>query len=279
MEIISNFNSITRNSTTNFFSIFNFIVAIKLKFEEDDDDESANVIMMKKYKSQNKSSDKPLGKTLQIQNIPPYATVDSIRRVFEVAGPIESVNLFDKWENENKFKYEVPSKYFAVPLPFTFKIGIIVYKKSSSLDTILKCKQLPALSSDEHPVLTGVDKWIAEYNRTQKVDADEMMEEINEYMKHHDKVLAEEEQRQKGEDDDGWTIVPKKGQNSGFKQTPGTVSKLKEKMKKQKTGLKSFYTFELRESKKQELMNLKRKFDVDKERLNAMKKRKTFMPL
>lgn len=258
----------------------NFIfLALKLKFEATDDDESANTILLKKYKSQNKSADKPLGKTLQVQNIPPYATIDAIRRVFEIAGPIESVNLFDKWENEHKFKYDVPSKYFNEPLPFTFKIGIIVYKKSSSLDIILKCKELPALSSDEQPILTGVDKWIDEYNRSQQVDADEMMQEINEYMQHHDKVLADEEQKQNGEDEEGWTVVSKKGQNAGFKQTPGTVQKLTQKLRKQKKGLKSFYTFELRESKKQDLMNLKRKFDVDKERLRGMKKRKTFMPL
>lgn len=262
-----------------FYSIFiQYFSAFKLKFEETDDESSANVIMVKKYKSQNKSTDKPLGKTLQVQNIPPYATVDSIRRVFEIAGPIESVNLFDKWENENKSKFEVPSKYFSEPLPFTFKIGIIVYKKSISVDVLLKCKELPPLSTEEHPVLTGVKKWVAEYNRIQSVNADEMMEEINVYMKHHDKVI-EEGERQDVEDDDGWTVVPKKGQNSGFRQTPGTVNKLQEKMKKQKSGLKNFYTFEVRESKKSEMMNLKRKFDVDKERLRAMKKRKTFMPL
>lgn len=250
-----------------------------MKFEETDDESSANVILVKKYKSQNKSADKPLGKTLQVQNIPPYATVDSIRRVFEIAGPIESVNLFDKWENENKSKFEVPSKYFNDPPPFTFKIGIIVYKKSISVDVLLKCKELPPLSTEEHPVLTGVEKWIAEYNRINSVDADEMMEEINEYMKHHDKVIKEESEQQKTEDDEGWTVVPKKGQNSGFKQTPGQINKLQQKIVKQKKGLKNFYTFEVRESKKSEMMNLKRKFDVDKERLRAMKKRKNFMPL
>lgn len=143
----------------------------------------------------------------------------------------------------------------------------------------MNCDELPPLSTEEHPILMGVEKWNNEYNNRHRVNKEEMQTEIDLYMKHHDKVLREEELKQKDVDDDGWTVVSKKSQNPSFKQTPSAVNKLQEKSRKQNKGLKNFYTFEYREGKKEELMNLKRKFEEDRDKMRAMKKRKNFMPI
>lgn len=243
-------------------------------------DSSAHTIYIKKFRSEKKSADKPVGKTLQVLNIPPYATEEAITRVFSIAGQVEKVKLIDSYDNEQKTKYEVKSEFFNEKRPFKFQIGFIVYKKSESLDLIIRSNELPPLNSEDHPVLTGIAKWTDAYNK-QTVDRDQMQAEIDEYMKHYDKVKKAESTQEDEADDEGWTTVGKKGHNAGFKQKESVISKLEQKVQAQKKkakNLTNFYSFELRESKKQQLVELRKKFDQDKLKMQSMKHNRKFKP-
>lgn len=257
------------------------ILALQLKFSESEDVKSAHFVFLQKYRSEKKSSDKPVGKTLAVLNIPPYATEESIERVFSIAGQVEKVTLIDSYKNEHKTKYQVKSELFNESQPFKFQIAFIVFKKSESLDLIFRCKELPPLSTAANPVLTGIAKWTEQYNK-RTVNVEEMQNEINEYMKHYDKVKKAEEMQDGEEvDDDGWVTVGKKGNNAGFKQKESVVSKLEKKLhdqRKKTKNLSNFYSFELRESKKQQLMDLRKKFDDDKTKMHSMKQNRKFKP-
>lgn len=251
-----------------------------MKFNESDDESSAHSVYLKKYRSDKKSTDKPIGKTLTVLNIPPYATEESIARVFSIAGQVENVKLIDSYKNEHKTKYQVHSKFFNEAEPFKFLIGFVVYKKSESLDLILRVKELPSLSSDDHPVLTGIAKWTEQYNK-RMVDAVEMQTEIDEYMKHYDKVKKAGNVQEDEADDDGWVTVGKKGHNAGFQQKESVISKLEQKLQAQRKkakNLTNFYSFEFRESKKQQLVELRKKFDDDKFKMKSMKQNRKFKP-
>lgn len=236
---------------------------------------------MKKHRSEKISSDKPVGKTLVVLNIPPYASESAIERVFSCAGQVEKVSLIDSYQNEQKTKYQVKSEIFNAPRPFKFQIGFVVFKKSESLNLILRLSELPPLSTNEHPVLTGVAKYTEQYNK-RLVDKVEMQEEIDLYMKHYDKVKkAADMQVDDDEDEDGWVTVGKKGNNAGFKQKESVISKLEQKLQNQRKkakNLTNFYSFELRESKKQQLMDLRRKFEDDKLKMNSMRQNRKFKP-
>lgn len=235
---------------------------------------------MKKHRSDKKSSDKPVGKTLVVLNIPPYATEEAIARVFSCAGQVEKVSLIESYQNENKTKYQIKSEIFNEPRPFKFQIGFIVFKKSESLDLIFRLSELPPLSTDEHPVLTGVAKYTAQYNK-RMIDYEVMHTEIEEYMKHYDKVKKAADEQQVDDDDDGWVTVGKKGNVAGFKQKESVISKLEQKLQNQRKkakNLTNFYSFELRESKKQQLMDLRRKFEDDKLKMNSMRQNRKFKP-
>lgn len=252
-----------------------------MKFEEADDIETSHCVYLHKYRSEKKYSDKPVGKTLTVLNIPPYATEEAIERVFGIAGQIEKVTLIDSHKNEHKTKYQIKSDFFNEPRPFKFQIAFIVFKKSESLDLIFRCKELPPLSTTENPVLTGIAKWTDQYNK-RTVNVEDMQKEIDEYMKHYDKVKkAEAMQDDEEGDDDGWVTVGKKGNNAGFKQKESVISKLEKKLQDQRKKTKSltnFYSFELRESKKQQLMDLRKKFDDDKTKMNSMRQNRKFKP-
>lgn len=249
-----------------------------MKFNEDDS--ASHSIFIKKYRSDKKSSDKPLGKTLTLLNIPPYANEESIARVFSVAGQVENVFLTDSYKNEHKTKYQVNSQFFNQPRSFTFLIGFVVFKKTESVDLILRLNELPALSTAENPVLTGIAKWTQAYNK-RMVDTGEMQKEIDDYMKHYDKVKKARETQEDGDDGDGWVTVGKKGHNAGFKQKESVISKLEQKIRDQKSrakNLTSFYTFEQRESKMQQLVELRKKFEDDKLKMHSMKRNRKFKP-
>lgn len=249
-----------------------------LNFNESD--VSSHSVFIRKYRSDKKSSDKPVGKTLTVLNIPPIATEESIARVFSVAGPIENITMIDSYKNEHTTKYQIRSEFFNEPRPFKFQIAFIVFKKSESLDIILRSSELPPLNSKEHPILTGIAKWTAEYNK-RVTNVNEMQTEIDEYMKHYDKIKKAEETQDDEADDDGWTTVGKKGQNAGFKQKQSVISKLEEKIqsqKKKQKNLTNFYSFEFRDSKKQQLVELRKKFDEDKFKMQSMKHTRKFKP-
>lgn len=234
---------------------------------------------MKKHRSDKKSADKPAGKTLTVLNIPPYSTEESIARVFAVAGEVANVQLVTSYSNDYNSKYQVPSKFFNDTRPFKFLIGFVAYKKSESLDLILRVDELPPLNSETQPVVTGIAKWTEEYNK-RSVDTAEMQNEIDEYMQHYDKAKRTLE-KQEGEGDDGWVTVGKRGHNAGFKQKQSVINRLEQKIENQKKkakSLTSFYSFELRDSKKQQLMDLRKKFENDKTKMNLMRQNRKFKP-
>lgn len=261
--------------------MFFLLLVVPLKFKDSDSLEDCHKVFIKRYRSEKKTPDKPLGRTVTVLNIPPYATSDSVKRVFTSFGQVENVTLTDSFKNEHQAKYQIKTDFFNDDsYGFKFQIAFIVFRKSESVDMVLRTDSLPPLSTDEHPVLTGVAKWTEQYNK-RAVDTDLMQTEIDEYMKHYDKVKKMQSQQGDADEDDGWTTVGKKGNVAGFKQTESVISKLELKMSNQKKktkGLANFYSFEMRESKKQQLIELRKKFEQDKQKMQSMKLNRKFKP-
>jgi ribosomal RNA-processing protein 7 len=229
---------------------------------------------MKKFRSEKPTLDKPAGRTLHILNIPPYADESSLKAVFEVVGKVDRVTLFDSYESKNN-KYKSESVIFKDEISSKFKIAYLVFRKSDSIDLLMKLKELPPLNSADHKVLTGIDKWVQQ-NNERFVDADIMQAEIDAYMKNYDKMKKAEEDQEEGADDDGWQTVSRKG----FKQKESVINRLEQKIQKQKIqakNLKNFYTFELRESKRQHLFDLRKRFQEDKRKMETLRQTRRFI--
>jgi len=132
--------------------------------------------------------------------------------------------------------------------------------------------------------------------------------EIEEYIVAYDKQIEERIAREKmlAEDDDGWTTVTSGKKRGKFAPTrkESIINKVqqKEEQRKKKKQLLNFYTFQIREAKKQskytesylwgieiqsiyiilffllDLAELRKKFELDKKRLQELKKKRTFKP-
>lgn len=242
-----------------YYELFNYFLAIPLEF--DCNSRKCHNILIKEHAVRKQDDDKPFGRTLFVLNIPPYATKSSLKRVFSAAGAVESVILCTE-EGHG------------------FKTGYIVFTKPSSLINALSLTKLPPLSTNKYRIRVGLKKYIREYNQT-IVDPAVLQKEIDTFMLKFD---AEEEEKRNAKeqevDEEGWTVVTKKGKNPGLSRKESVQNKITEKLQKKKEKYKTqnFYKFQIRESKMNHIVQLREKFEEDKKRIEAFKKSRKFKP-
>lgn len=78
--------------------------------------------------------------------------------------------------------------------------------------------------------------------------------------------------RRQEPDEDGFVTVTRGGRNNPAKQA--VAQDLVEKQKEKRKGLQNFYRFQSREKRKEQAKELVRKFEEDKEKIRAMKRRR-----
>lgn len=263
---------------------------VKLKFRIDNNISSRD-IFIQAHAEKRPTADKPAGKTLFVLNIPPYVHEKELRLIFADAGPIDSVilkeNAVAALQSPEANQAALPveksnSKYFNPNKPIDkFKIGYIVFKSTKSLKLALQKTEARLYDDNNESMLqTGIAKWTAEHLNS-ITDEAELEADVTAYMKAFEVKEEEErlETRKPEVDEDGWVTV-KRGKNAGFEQKESVLKALEEKIAsdKKRKEFKNFYTFQLRESKQKHIYSLRRKFEQDKLKIDALKKARRFKP-
>ncbi|XP_071556188.1 ribosomal RNA-processing protein 7 homolog A [Temnothorax nylanderi] len=234
-----------------------------IRFDADSSDK--HQLFFKEHSVRNQEPEYPRNRTLFVLNIPPYATTDCLKHAFaDLCGDVRSVT-FSSAKG--------------------FKTAYIVFKKESSLDRAMELSEdcVITLNGDKSVCLTGLEKWCTEYNNT-LYDERLMKTDIEEYVTLYDKQVQNRIAREKAaeEKDEGWVTVTSGKKRGQFAPTrkESTISKVqqKEEQRKKKKQLLNFYTFQIRETKKQNLAELRKKFELDKKRLQELKQKRTFKP-
>ncbi|XP_062535823.1 ribosomal RNA-processing protein 7 homolog A [Armigeres subalbatus] len=242
-------------------------ISIPLKY--DDQDTACHQVLVKENISKVVHKLKPAGRTLYVLNVPPYATPESLQKAFSVVGAVANVILQEKPSGDHDRNEQSINR---------FKVAYVIYENPSSMKKFLRLRRLNPLNADGQ-LLTGIDKWTKAYQE-RIPDPVSMQQEIDQYMASYDRQVSREQRAQEPkQDDEGWTTVTKSSANT-FAQREATVSKLEDKMsndRKQKE-LKNFYTFQIRESKKSDIVSLRKKFDRDLQKMQQIKKTKRFKP-
>lgn len=251
---------------------------------------SCHQIFFKPHKVPDSSDEKPVGRTLFLSNIPPWASADSLRRLFSANGPVENVFL-QKIPSSGAPPVEI-SKYFIdhpeLRVGHGFKYAYIVFERPSSVQNAMKKMKVSeprCLSTKENPIEIGLNKWRQEYRDGLITDLDGLKREIEEFVADHDRKKAEEISKAEEEaepDEDGWTVVSR----HTAKKPVGKISnkaqakvKAREQRKRKRKELENFYKFQMKESKLQKMEELKQKFEVDKKRQAQMKQDRKFKPV
>ncbi|XP_031843515.1 ribosomal RNA-processing protein 7 homolog A [Nomia melanderi] len=239
-----------------------------LWLQVDKENTDKHQLFFKEHSIRNQNPEHPRGKTLFVLNIPPYVTTEALKSLFgKCCGPICNV-------------FFTTSK--------GFKTAYVVFEQESALERALEFPEdsIIILNDDHNVCLTGLAKWCQEYNNS-ICDEEEMKREIENYMNNYDERIANKLANEKAitegnQDNDGWITVTgeKKRGQFALARKESAINKLqhKEQQKDKKKQLINFYTFQIRESKKQNLAELRKKFELDKKRLQDLKSKRTFKP-
>ncbi|KAF8929801.1 ribosomal RNA-processing protein 7-domain-containing protein [Dissophora ornata] len=131
----------------------------------------------------------------------------------------------------------------------------------------------------------GVAKWINDYHRMRS-DHATLQIKVDDYMEKFERSEYEAQQaalaRLNVMDDDGFTLVTRagsKGHNTdGVIKIQAVKAEDVKNIKPKKKELQDFYRFQMREAKRDKLVDLRRKFEEDKIRIEALKVNRRFKP-
>ncbi|XP_008328540.1 ribosomal RNA-processing protein 7 homolog A [Cynoglossus semilaevis] len=275
-----------KHAKANAYIIPGGFTVLSLRF--DSDSVAQHNLYVKEHKVRaEKSSHRPLDRTLFVLNIPPYCSEAVVKELFSQFGCVQSVELKDHPGSSEESGPKL-SKFFKQAENKGFKVGYIVFKKPSSVNA---AKSHPVdvpliVSTEEHPVKTGVQKWIQEY-RDSFIEPDNLQQIVDSFMVDYDKRKKEEEEQQskeaeqQQEDEDGWVKVTRG--NKATKARPHTEAANqrtlhRELKKREKKELLNFYTWQHKNTQKEHIAELRKKFEEDKQRIALLRAQRKFKP-
>ncbi|XP_073859719.1 ribosomal RNA-processing protein 7 homolog A isoform X2 [Macaca fascicularis] len=131
----------------------------------------------------------PQKRTLFVLNVPPYCTEESLSRLLSSCGLVQSVELQEKPDLAESPK-ESRSKFFhPKPVP-GFQVAYVVFQKPSGVSAALALKGPLLVSTESHPVKSGIHKWISDYADSVP-DPEALRVEVDTFMEAYDQKIAE----------------------------------------------------------------------------------------
>ncbi|OCT85357.1 ribosomal RNA-processing protein 7 homolog A isoform X2 [Xenopus laevis] len=257
--------------------------AVPVKFSEER--RTHHYLYIKEHKvREDLDQTRPQNRTLFVLNVPPYCTKESLSQIFTSCSPVESIELQDK-PGPSEAQSSAFSKHFGLKHLNGFKVAYVVFKHPSGVQAFksFKVKKPVVLSGVGHSIKTGINKWIDNYQAS-LTDVAELQAEVDEFMKGYDERVAEEEEKAKEEegvpDEEGWVKVTRKGRRPGLARTEAVNIRVteKEKRKRAQKELLNFYAWQHRESKREHLAELRKKFEEDKQKIALMRAQRKFRP-
>ncbi|XP_026181276.1 ribosomal RNA-processing protein 7 homolog A isoform X2 [Mastacembelus armatus] len=233
------------------------------------------------------SSHRPQDRTLFVLNVPPYCPEAVVKDLFSQFGSVQSVELRDH-PGSSKESGPRLSKFFRQAEKQGFKVGYVVFQDSSS---VTAAKSHPhnvplVVCTEQRPVRTGVQKWIQQYTDS-FIRPENLQKIVDSFMEDYDKRKEEEAERQRKEaeqqqeDEEGWVKVTRG--HKGTKARPHTEAAnqrtlQKEMRKKKRKELMNFYTWQHRNTQKEHIAELRKKFEEDKQRIALLRAQRKFRP-
>ncbi|NXH68502.1 RRP7A protein, partial [Hydrobates tethys] len=254
--------------------------ALAVKFGERQ--RSPHWLLVKEHPGEGAGPTHPLRRTLFVLNVPPYCSPESLSSLFARCGRVQSVDICEKPGEE---KEKSTSKFFNRKTVTGFQVAYVVFRKPAGVQAAKALSQEGPLliSTESHPVKTGISKWIASYAAS-VVDQEELKAEVDAYMQDYDKKIAEEEAKAAKEegipDEEGWVKVTRKGRKPGLPRTEAANLRVleREKQKRARKELLNFYAWQHRETKREHIAQLRKKFEEDKQRIALMRAQRKFRP-
>ncbi|EPY88547.1 ribosomal RNA-processing protein 7 A-like protein [Camelus ferus] len=231
--------------------------AIPIKFSEKQQSSHYLYIRQHRVREDTKSS-WPQKRTLFVLNVPPYCT--------------ESVELQEKPDLAESPKEPKSRFFYPKPVP-GFQVAYVVFQKPGGVSAALALKGPLLVSTESHPVKSGIHKvraqlattriflttwalahkshpcspcekslaglpeWIRDYADSVP-DPEALRVEVDTFMETYDKKIAEEEAKAKEEegvpDEEGWVKVTRRGRRPVLPRTEAATLRVLEKERRKR---------------------------------------------
>lgn len=249
-------------------------------------------ILFKPNESRRADPSKPHGRTLFLFKVPPYCRDKSMRKIFGKFGPIESICYESSLSgSQDDTASAVIQTFTAEDLKYFPKeklqvegygYAYIVFEDPESIKKAMNQKVNPTATLLSKYEDVGMKKWIREF-KAQYPDKDKLKDNIDSFMHKYDiamKRIEEDEKLAGEEDQDGWIKVTKGGKTPCVSRTEANqlIAKQKQKNKNKRKDLLNSYSYQIRESKRQKIFELRQKFEEDKQRVQEMVDARKFKP-
>uniref|UniRef100_A0A8C9RSV3 Ribosomal RNA processing 7 homolog A n=1 Tax=Scleropages formosus TaxID=113540 RepID=A0A8C9RSV3_SCLFO len=203
-----------------------------------------------------KTTSRPLDRTLFVLNIPPYCSEEIIKDLFSTFGKVQSVELREKPGTTESSDLKL-SKYFRPALTKGFSVGYVVFTSPSGVKAAKSHpRDIPLIvSTENHPVKVGIQKWIQQY-RQSLINPEKLQAAVDTFMQGYDQKKEEESERQKEaeEDDEGWVKVTRGVRGSKARPHSEMANQRalqKEDKKRKRKELLNFYTWQHRQTQRE----------------------------
>ncbi|XP_067309882.1 ribosomal RNA-processing protein 7 homolog A [Pseudorasbora parva] len=256
---------------------------LSLRFSEDDAHAALHQLCVKEHRVRSESStDRPSDRTLFVLNVPPYCTQSVLTDIFSRFGQIQSVELCDK--PGPKSSDSDTSGYFSPTRRQCFRVAYIVFRSAAGVKAAKRHPQsVPLIASTvDRAVRTGLHKWIQQYSDS-LVEASSLQQTVDQFMNEFDRRKEEEAERQKQEaeqqqeDEEGWVKVTK-SKARPHSETANQKTLQREEQKKRRKELLNFYSWQHRNTQREHIAELRKKFEEDKQRIAVLRAERKFRP-
>ncbi|CAI2176959.1 7771_t:CDS:2 [Funneliformis geosporum] len=227
----------------------------------------------------------PPDKTLFISNLPIDSTETHIKHLFQECGVIDRI-IFNGVVKDDEFLINVINENRNFLLPDSS--AHVIFQKSEGLKNALqmtKKKRIWTIKDEEIPSLGLSIGWLRDYRLHRPVQI-KLQEEVDEYMVKFEEAELERrktlEEKLNQPDEDGFITVTRVGRRNV--NTDGTITVTAAKadeiknLKPKNKELTDFYRFQMREVKRNKLIDLRKKFEEDKEKIAKLKASRRFKP-
>ena len=225
--------------------------------------QSTHTIFCKRHAVRQTSEKTPNGLTLFTLGWPPYVNSEMVQDIFSRVGQVRVVYMCDR-PGHLEGDEGSASRRGAV--------GYVVFSSEDEVECALKmCEVSEPVACACMEGSCGVQKWCAEYvlERRSLSSLESLVEQA---VKRYElnKQVAKDNRAKTGEpDDEGWVTVTRKRKLPASRQ---------EKKKRKKKELLNFYNFQQRETQRQRIAELRKKFEEDKRKVDQMREKRKFKP-
>jgi len=218
--------------------------------------------------------------TLFIVNVPCYCNKVGVKNIFSDCGPIASVCIRERPGSYEEVQSSSLIMNYIKKVSYKFKVAYVTFDNTDSVDIALQMSSdvIRYMSTDDKPVLTGIEKWVKQY-ADRYPDKSLIQKEADDYMKMYDQKENEKKEAQEDSlkpDEEGWVTIPVKKKVLSKKEYK--ISKKAEKKKRIEKELQHFYMFQQREAKRDKIATLRQQFEEDKKRIAHMQQLRKFKP-